>query len=306
MGKKPRILIVGGSGLLGVNWAFFARDEYQVVLALHQREVCLKNIQTCHLTLDSTDNLVRQIQAIKPDVIINAAGMTNVDKCESDPDLAKVLNVDFARNLALACYRLTVPMVHISTDHLFSGELSLVDEITTCCPINVYGQTKALGEAQVLFVNPNVLVIRTNFFGWGPSYRPSFSDMVINGLRAGNTLTLFEDVYFSPIHIAVLAKTVHDLINIQAKGIFNVVGDERISKKDFGLRLAQKFNLNTTLIEIGSIDDTKFLIRRPKDMSLSNQKICTLLNRKMGNIDDQIRVLYEQERDGLIEEVRSL
>jgi dTDP-4-dehydrorhamnose reductase len=291
---------------LGVNWAFFARDEYQVVLALHQREVYLKNVQTCHLTLDSTDNLVRQIQAIKPNVIINAAGMTNVDKCESDPDLAKVLNVDFARNLALVCCRLTVPMVHISTDHLFSGRLSLVDEITTCCPINVYGQTKAMGEVQVLSVNPNVLVIRTNFFGWGPSYRRSFSDLVINTLRAGNTLTLFEDVYFSPIHIAVLAKTVHDLIKVQAKGIFNVVGDERISKKDFGLRLAQKFNLNTTLIKIGSIDDTKFLIRRPKDMSLSNQKICTLLNRKMGNIDDQIRVLYEQERDGLIEEVRSL
>lgn len=306
MGKKPRILIVGGSGLLGVNWALFARNEYQVVLALHHREVGLKDVQTCHLTLDSDDKLVSQIQAIKPDVIINAVGMTNVDKCESDPDLAKLLNVDFARNIALACYRLTVPMVHISTDHLFFGEMSLVDEKTICRPINVYGQTKAMGEAQVLSVNPNVLVIRTNFFGWGPSYRQSFSDLVIDGLRAGNTLTLFEDVYFSPIHIAVLAKTVHGLIDLQAKGIFNVVGDERISKKDFGIRLAHKFNLDTTLIKIGSIEDTKFLIRRPKDMSLSNQKTCTLLNRSMGNIDDQIRVLYEQERDGLIEEVRRL
>ncbi len=306
MDKKPRILIVGGSGLLGLNWTFFVRNEYQVVLALHQRNIVLENIQTCRLALDSTDNLIPQIQAIKPDVIINAAGMTNVEECESDPHLAKVLNVDFARNLALACYSLTVPIVHISTDHLFSGELSLVDELTAYSPINVYGKTKAMGELQVLSVNPNALIIRTNFFGWGPSYRQSFSDKVINDLRAGNKLILFEDVYFSPIHIAVLAKNVHDLINLQAKGIFNVVGDERISKKDFGLRLARKFNLHTKLIEIGSLNDKKFLIRRPKDMSLSNQKICTLLNRKMGDIDDQIQVLYEQEIDGLIEEVRSL
>ena len=104
MGNKIRILIIGGSGLLGVNWAFFARDEYHVVLALHQREISLKNVQTCHIALDSMDDIVRQIQAIKPDVIINAAGMTNVEKCESDPNLAKVLNVDFAGNLALACY----------------------------------------------------------------------------------------------------------------------------------------------------------------------------------------------------------
>ncbi len=306
MNKKPRILIVGGSGLLGVNWAFFARNACQVVLALHQRVVSIKYVHTCHIVLDSADNIVRQIQVIRPDLIINAAGMTNVEKCESDPDLAKVLNVDFAGNLALACYRLRVPMVHISTDHLFSGKFSFIDEMATYCPINVYGQTKALGEAQVLSVNPNALVIRTNFFGWGPTYRQSFSDLIIDGLRAGNTLTLFEDVYFSPIHISRLAKSIHDLINLQARGIFNVVGDERISKKDFGLRLAQKFNLNSALIETGSIENAKFLTRRPKDMSLSNTKICTLLNRKMGNIDDQIQALYEQERDGLIEEVISL
>jgi dTDP-4-dehydrorhamnose reductase len=304
--KKPRILIVGGSGLLGVNWAFFARNEYQVVLAQHHRIVNIKNVQTCHIALDSMDDIVHQIQAIKPNVIINAAGMTNVEKCESDPNLAKVLNVDFAGNLALACYRFTVPMVHISTDHLFSGEFSFIDEMATCCPVNVYGQTKALGESQVLSVNPNVLVIRTNFFGWGPTYRQSFSDLVIDGLRAGNALTLFEDVYFSPIHISMLAKSIHDLINVQARGIFNVVGDERISKKDFGLRLAQKFNLNSALIKAGSIENAKFLTRRPKDMSLSNIKICTLLQRKMGNIDEQIQALYEQEKDGLIEEVRSL
>ncbi|NBP06440.1 MAG: SDR family NAD(P)-dependent oxidoreductase, partial [Bacteroidetes bacterium] len=129
--------------------------------------------------------------------------------------------------------------MHISTDHLFSGDNALVDESFPVSPINIYGLTKAEAELRVLEENPEALVIRTNFYGWGTSYRQSFSDFIIRTLRAGRKLELFEDVFFTPILAEVVAQTICDLMAKNAKGIFNIVGSQRLSKFDFGLRVAK-------------------------------------------------------------------
>ena len=67
--------------------------------------------------------------------------------------------------------------------------------------------------------------------------------MVINHLRAGKKISLFKDIYYTPILVEPLVDTVHELVQRKASGIFNVVGDDRISKYDFGLKLAREFNL---------------------------------------------------------------
>jgi len=301
---KQKVLITGGSGLLALNWALAIRENYSVVLGLHERWVELSGLETCLIDLVLEDELVRTLKTMKPHIVIHSAGLTNVEQCEDNPSLARITNVDIAENLAKACAQLDLPMVHISTDHLFVGDVPLVGETYPVSPINTYGCTKAEAELKVQAAHPASIVIRTNFYGWGPSYRQSFSDVVISALRAGKELTLFEDVFYTPIIIETLVSTTQALIGRQASGIFNVVGDERISKYEFGIKVAKKFSLDAKLIKRGLLAHHAGLVKRPYDMSLSNLKVCNILGRKLGGVDQHLDILYQQEQSGFAQEIQ--
>ena len=99
--------------------------------------------------------------------------------------------------------------------------------------------------------------------------------------------------FFTPIHIHELADIVLELLKENKKGIYNVVSNERISKYDFGILIAESLNLPKSLILQGSISKRKDLVKRPKDMSLSNDKLKTKLNIKINTISNQIKCLTE-------------
>jgi dTDP-4-dehydrorhamnose reductase len=301
-----RILITGGSGLLALNWARAVSERCSVTLGLHNRQVVVSAARTRPIDIESVDSLARSIEETAVQFVIHTAGLTSVERCESKPELAHYVNVTIATNVAKACAIAGVGLVHISTDHLFSGQDAVVDENQQPAPINVYGQTKAEAERRVLDAHPQSLVIRTNFYGWGTSYRQSFSDIVINALRAGSDLTLFRDVFYSPILVETLALAVHELIEKKASGIFNVVGDERISKYDFGLKLSEVFGLELGRVRSGLFSDQRSLVHRPHDMSLSNQKVCNLLGRRLGDTKEQLARLYQQEINGFAQKMKTL
>lgn len=303
---KTRVLITGGSGLLALNWALAIRDHYAVTLGLHRRDISLAGIETRQMDLESVDHLVCTFETVQSQIVIHTVGLTNVEECEVEPGLAQHINVELAGNVAHACAKLGLPLVHVSTDHLFSGKASLVDETHPTAPNNVYGRTKAEAEFRVLEAHPQALVIRTNFYGWGPRYRRSFSDVVIDALRSGNRLTLFKDVFYTPILIETATQAAHDLIDLKASGIFHVVGEERISKYEFGLKIAEEFNLDSGIIKPGFLNDHVSLVQRPHDMSLSNQKTCNLLGRKLGGVNEHIARLHGQELNGFAQEIQNL
>lgn len=303
---KENILITGGSGLLALNWAATMREKFNITLGLHDRKVNFKDTKNILLDLDSKEVLTKVFEELQPQLVIHAAGLTSVEGCEANPPLAKYINVDLTKNLAMVCANLNIPMVYISTDHLFSGNESLIDEDFPVSPLNVYAKTKAEAEACVQSAYPEALIIRTNFYAWGTSYRHSFSDMVINNLRAGKKISLFKDIYYTPMLIEPLVNSVHELVNKKAKGVFNVVGDDRISKYDFGVKLAKEFNLDNDLIDEGKIIDKPSLVNRPHDMSLSNEKVTNFLGRKMGELDAHILKLKAQEVNGLARELQAL
>ena len=300
------VLITGGSGLLATNWALAIRDDHPVILGLHQREISLAGVTTKTIDLESVDELRRSFDLLQPRLVIHTAGLTNVEDCEAKPELAHHLNVELAATVARACADLDIPLIHISTDHLFSGEQAQVNESAPIAPVNQYARTKAEAEIQVLDNHPHVLVLRTNFFAWGPSYRQSFSDIIIEALRAGEEITLFKDVFFTPILVEVLVEAAHELVATNSEGIFHLVGDERISKFDFGQKLADTFGLDSSFIKSGLLRDHEELVERPQDMSLSNRKASALLGRNFGDIDEQLAGLLQQENLGIAHEVQNL
>jgi len=300
---KAKVLILGGSGLLAVNWALTIQEKYTVILALHQRKISLKGINAKIVALNSLDECLLALSGYNPEIVINAAGLTSIEKCEEDLNLARGVNTDLAKNIAIACSKFNIKLVHISTDHLFSGGQKFSTEESKTDPINNYAKTKLHGEWQVQKYCPDALIIRTNFFGWGLEYRRSLSDFILRNLRNGKTVSLFQDVFFTPILIEELVDKVHCLIDKNASGVFNVAGSDRISKYEFGLKLANCFNLNTDLINASNISEMPALVDRPKDMSLSNRKLCGALHCRMLSIDEQFQILKRQEGSSALNQV---
>ena len=87
--KKKSVLITGGSGLLAVNWALSIRDEYEITLLLHQRKIYLNGVKTDIANISSLDECKVVLDRHKPDVVIHMAGLTSVEECEENPNLAQ-------------------------------------------------------------------------------------------------------------------------------------------------------------------------------------------------------------------------
>ena len=306
MNQKPSIFLSGGSGLLAVNWFHSVKSKFSIYLGLNERIITPHGCNTIKININSEEEIFNQLREISPSAIIHTAGLTSVEKCEINPDLAHFINVQLSINMANAARLLDIPFVHISTDHLFDGTSSMLSEDVPTNPINVYGKTKALAEKAILEINPDSLIIRTNFYGWGPSYRESFSDQIIRTLRNQQSIDLFDDVNYTPILVDNLINIVHELIEIKAMGIYHIVSDDRISKYDFGIILAEEFGLDNSLIKKSSFNSKTYLVRRPADMSLSNQKVSQLLGRKLGTVKQHVAQLRLQEFEAKTQEIKLL
>jgi dTDP-4-dehydrorhamnose reductase len=306
MSFKPSILLTGGSGLLAINWLYSINKEYSVYLGLNERIIQPDNCQVILLNFFSVESLMKQIEAVGPSVVIHTAGLTSVEKCENDPELAFHINVELSIMVANVTKSLGIQFVHISTDHLFEGNASMLSENEPTKALNVYGKTKALAEKKVIEINPESLIIRTNFYAWGTSYRKSFSDYIIQSLRSKQIVSLFDNVYYTPILAENLVKTVHELLGKNVNGIFNIGSDDKISKYEFGVLIAEEFGLDKSYIEKGILSNKSNLVRRPADMSLSNQKVRELLGRNLGTVKEHIAQLHKQEFENKINEIQSL
>lgn len=304
--KARPILLTGGSGLLALNWAMTCRRECRVILGVHQRRVVLSGTESVVINLASIDEFREVLLAIRPRMVVHTAGLTSIEVCEARPDLAQQINVELAATVAAACAALQIPLVHISTDHLFAGDVPMVAETAVPAPLNTYARTKADAEHRVLAEWPQALVIRTNFYGWGTSYRRSFSDTILAAMRSGEKISLFTDVFYTPILAGVVAGVCHQLVDAGASGIFHVAGEDRLSKYDFGCRLADRFGLDASRLCPGSIADLPALAPRPRDMSLNTDAVRAVVHHGLGGVDTHLDLLWQQEEAGLASELQNL
>ena len=237
---KKKILFVGGSSFLAYSWCTYLDNNSEIFLGVHNRVPELKNYSKIELNLDSEKDLIEKIGSLNLDIIINCMGYTNVENCEINYKDAIKINSFYASRIAKISKKLKLKLVHISTDHLFDGKTKNNNENSEPNPLNNYAKSKFEGEKQVSKFNKDALIIRTNFFGWGPTYKKSFSDFIISSLENNLSISLFSDVNYNPILVSELANAVNKLIDKKCKGIYNVVSPQPISKLNFGKLLAKE------------------------------------------------------------------
>ena len=140
------------------------------------------------------------------------------------------------------------------------------------------------------------LVRRTNFYCVGNNKRKSFSDIILNQIKLKNKISLFKDVYYTPIYGKFLLKYMFELIKKKQSGIFNISSNEKITKYNFGIKICNIFKLDKKFIKVSYLKNRKDLVKRPLNMALDNTKLKTKLKIKIPSILQQLRVMKNDFR----------
>jgi dTDP-4-dehydrorhamnose reductase len=285
---KKKIFITGSTGLLGSNWVEKLYKKNFVKSSSFKNESFINKKNNIKIKGITYVKFFQKLKEFSPDLIIHTAGITDVDECENNQKNAKKVNLNFTKKIVDYCKIYNTKLIYISSDHIFNDEKNYFSETDTVSPQNFYAKTKVLSEKYIIKNLKKYLVVRTNFFGLGNTFKQSFSERIINSIKLNKNIYLFENVYFNPVEINTLISAVETLINKKINGIFNISTNNKISKYEFGLKLAKLFNIDTKLIKKNKLNSKLNLVKRPLNMSLSNKKITKYVNIKNFDLDNNL------------------
>lgn len=300
-----RILLTGASGLFGLNFALRYCGEHTIIGAVNQNNLEGAPFDVQRVDFSTPGAARDLVQTTRPEVILHAAALANLDACESDPNLARRLNADLPGELAQSAREIGAKLVHLSTDAVFDGQRGNYSEEDTPNPINVYSQTKLEGEQAVLAANPDAIVARVNFYGFSLFGKRSLGEMFVFNLLAGKKVMGFTDVFFCPLQVDQLSQTLLRMVELDLCGLYHVVSSQALSKFDFGVRIARQFRLDENLIQPISWQESGLKAARSPKLTLRTDKLAAALKCVLPDIDSGIDMFYQQFQEGLPLRLRS-
>lgn len=234
-----KILVTGATGQLGSELKVLAPSYSQFEWVFADRSL---------LDLSDLESISNVLDQIQPQIILNCAAYTAVDKAESETDLADILNHQAVAVIAQWTATHDCRLVHISTDYVFDGNSSMpLTEEAATGPINVYGQTKLAGEQACLRENPNAIIIRTSWVY--SSFGANFVKTMRKLMQERDSLNVVNDQIGSPTYAADLAQAMMTIIthsNWQA-GIYNYSNEGEISWYEFAVAIQEIGGLDCAL-----------------------------------------------------------
>jgi dTDP-4-dehydrorhamnose reductase len=286
------LLVVGANGLLGSNVvATGLRNDRDVCGTYHSTEpefeVSLRQFDLReHASFDDV------LDEYSPGAVVNCAAMTDVDGCETDPELAHVLNGEAPGALADQCAERGIDFVHVSTDYVFDGETAeRYPESATVNPVQAYGESKLAGEQSVRSAPGDSLTVRLSFV-WGvhrgTGDLTGFPAWVRRRLDAGEDVPLFTDQRVTPTRAGQAAETLLTLLDRGSTGRFHVACTSCVTPYEFGEVLAEHVGSGDATLVEGSMDDVDRAATRPRNTCLDVGKVETELGREQPTLREDV------------------
>jgi len=289
-----RLLIIGGSGLLGQRLVELGKENFDVFSTY--KEHALRGENCFQLDVTNRANVIKTVQKIKPDIIIDTHYLSNVDYCETHPEDAWSINVDGTKNVAEIARTLSCKYVFISSDYVYDGDKTTsYSEKDKPHPVNYYGKTKLIAEKIIEALDMDFIIARTAVM-FGPhkgdiNRKMPFPTWLVQELKQNKEVTVVVDQYNNPTHTDSLVEFLFALLNKDRGGVFNVTGRDNLSRYDFAVKIADVFGLNKNLIKPITTPELNQPARRPKKLALDISKVERATNITGLSIDDALKRL---------------
>ncbi len=293
-----KILLLGCQGQVG--W------ELQRSLAVLGQVVALArdSLDLCG-DMAQPERIAATVQALRPDVIVNAAAHTAVDRAEGEPDLARLLNATTPGVLAREAQAINALLVHYSTDYVFDGSGTAArDELAPTAPVSVYGQTKLEGEQQIQASGCRHLIFRTS---WVYAARGgNFAKTMLRLAQERETLSVVNDQFGAPTGADLLADvTAHAICHVaqhpQHLGLYHCVAAGETTWHayaqwvvEMARQLQPELALRVRAIEPVASDAFPTAARRPHNSRLDTTKLQTQLGLRLPHWQQGVRRMLQE------------
>jgi len=256
------VVVLGGSGFVG-------REISENLGCLATSHAGREGL----ITVDATraEDLRAKLGPLAPKLLINCAGMADVDRAEREPEFADSLNRQIVENLVRVQPEIGFHLVHISTDYVFDGSKGGYRETDSVHPVNEYGRSKLRGEEAALR-SADCLVIRISSpYGRGFGARkPQFFRYVVDSLRSGKRVRALTDQRVTATFLPDLARAIETLSRVSAAGIIHVGSREALTRFEFARKVAKVVGADPGLVTPALASEmTQWTAIRPKDTSLN-------------------------------------
>lgn len=274
-----KFLVTGSTGLIGRQVVNDLLKSNTDVYSCYHNSTPEYGIAT-PIDLEDHNSIIKIVEAIKPDIIIHLAAMTNVDQCETEKELAQKLNSRSTAIIAEQAKKLGAFLVYVSTDYVFDGKTGMKKETDKTDPVDYYGQTKLDGEKVVQDIMSSWCIVRTSTpYGIHPT-KKSFPLFIMQSLQAKIPITVVTDQYTSPTYIPNLSKMIVEVSSRKIYGVIHLAGSTRISRYDMAEIVAEKLKLDKKLLRPTTMASMNWTAKRPMDSSLNVSRAASLLKEK--------------------------
>jgi dTDP-4-dehydrorhamnose reductase len=274
-----KFLVTGSAGLVGSQVVKdLIKSNHQVYSVYHENPP-VEGIPI-QMDLKNPQQIKQVIQKIKPQKIIHLAAMTNVDLCETNQEEAILLNENSTKTIAIQAAATHAFLLYLSTDYVFGGETGFYKETDSPNPKGFYGKTKLGGELVLKNMASNWSIARTSTPFGIHSKKKNFPIWVKENLELKKSINVVDDQFTSPTYVPNLSKMLIEVSTREINGIIHLAGASRISRYEFSKLIAQKLNLDDSLLKPTKLNQMTWTAPRPKDSSLDISWASEILNEK--------------------------
>jgi dTDP-4-dehydrorhamnose reductase len=272
MSRRMKVLVTGAAGMLADSLVpALRRAKYSVL----PTDIDVSKSGCTHLDVRDFNEVWRfASRSFKPRMIIHLAAKTNLEKCELDPDDAYKNNALGTQNIALACRRLKIPMVYVSTAGVFDGtKQGLYTEFDKPNPINVYGSSKFAGETYVRETVGEHFIIRAGWMIGGGSKDKKFVKMILDQISSGATkIHAVTDKFGTPTYAPAFSRVAVELIKSGFFGTYHLACRGQATRYDVAQEILAVVNReDIDLIPVKSdYFDKEFPAPRPRSEMMRN------------------------------------
>ena len=288
-----KFLVTGSAGLIGSQIVKDLIQKKHTVYACYHDKKPLQGIPT-PLDLSNENQIIQILSKTKPDRIIHLAAMTDVDLCETENELATIINTKATETLAKQAAKQKIFFLYVSTDYIFDGINGMKKEVDSSNPLGFYGKSKLEGELVLNKLASSWCIARTSTPFGIHNTKKSFPLWIKENLEAKKEISVLTDQFTSPTYVPNLSKMLIEIAIRQIIGIIHVSGATRISRYALAELVADKLHLDKNFLIPTKIDDMNWKAKRPKDSSLDVSLASEILNEQPQKIEQSIELFINE------------